>query len=95
MHGPIAFFRSGGFGDEGTAICLTRAELLPNDDDMKLGEIGGSPFYVDAEEYHRCGRPVFVIDVAPGAARGIPLEGLEGVHFVARSPSLDASAQPA
>jgi hypothetical protein len=33
------------------------------------------------------GRTRFLIDVAPGAAEDFSLEGLEGVHFISRSPS--------
>ena len=54
--------------------------------DVKIGEIGGSPFYVDEEQYDRSGRPVFLIDVAPGGTGGFPLEGLENVHFVTHTP---------
>jgi uncharacterized protein len=93
-HGQVAFFQSGGCCD-GPAVCLTRAELLPNDDDIKLGEIGGAPFYIDAELYQRGGRPAILIDVAPGGAGRFSLEGLEEVHFDTRASSADASAQPA
>lgn len=41
--------------------------------------------------YERSGRPTFVIDVAPGAAGSLSLEGLEDVHFVIRMPR-EASA---
>lgn len=85
-HGPLAFFQSGGCCDGTAAICLAEGELPPGQNDLKLGEIGGSPFYVDAEQYERWDRPVFVIDVAPGEAEGFSLQGPEGVHFVSRSP---------
>jgi len=94
-HGPVAFFQSGESFEGAAARCLTRAELLPSDDDVKLGEIGGSPFYVDAELYRRAGRPALIIDVAPGAAAGIPLEGLEEVHFATRTQTSAAIVQPA
>ena len=90
-HGPLAFFQSGGCCDGTAAMCLTRGELLPSPNDVKLGAIGGSPFYVDEEQYERWGRPRFVIDVAPGAAEGFSLEGLEEVHFISRSPKPDSS----
>jgi uncharacterized protein (DUF779 family) len=32
-------------------------------------------------------RPSFVIDVAPGGGDSFSLEGPDGIHFVARSPS--------
>lgn len=86
-HGPLAFFQSGGCCDGSAAMCLTRGELLETDNDEKLGEIAGSPFFVDREQYERWGEPEFVIDVAPGEAGGFSLEGPEGVHFVTRTPS--------
>lgn len=55
--------------------------------DVRLGEIGGTPFYIDAEQYERWGKPRFEIDVSPGPAEGFSIEGLEGVHFVTRTPS--------
>lgn len=86
-HGPIAFFQSGDSPDGSAAMCLTRAELLPEEHEIKLGEIGAAPFYIDAEQYERWGRPSLVIDVAPGGAGRLALEGLEDVHFVTRTPS--------
>ena len=91
-HGPVSFFQSEGCCDGSAPMCLTKGELLPSPSDVKIGEIGASPFYVDAEQYERWGRPAFVIDVAPGAAGGFSLEGLEEVHFVTRTP---ATASPA
>jgi uncharacterized protein len=85
-HGPLAFFQSGGCCDGSSAICLKDGELPAAVHDVRLGEIGGAPFYIDAEQYERWGRPRFLIDVAAGAAEGFSLEGLEDVHFISRSP---------
>jgi uncharacterized protein len=86
-HGLLDFFQSGGCCDGSAAMCLARGELALGPNDVKLGEIGGCPFYVDREQYRRWGNPQFVIDVAPGAAGGFSLEGLDDVHFVSRSPT--------
>jgi uncharacterized protein len=83
-HGPLAFFQSGGCCDGTSPICLKDGELPAGPHDVQLGEIGGAPFYIDADQYERWGRPEFVIDVSVGAAEGFSLEGLEGVHFVTR-----------
>jgi uncharacterized protein (DUF779 family) len=85
-HGPLAFFQSGGCCDGTSAICLKDGELPAGPRDRRLGEIGGAPFYIDADQYQRWGTPGFLIDVAPGAAEGFSLEGPEGVHFVSRAP---------
>ena len=83
-HGPIAF-QSGGCGDGSAALCLTRAELLETEADLRVGVIGASPFFVDRELYERWGEPELVIDVEEGEAGGFSLERPEGVHFVTRS----------
>ena len=85
-HGPVAFFQSGGCCDGTAAMCFARDELPPGANDVKLGEIGGAPFYVDAEQYERWGSPDFEIDVAAGEGNGFSIEGSEGVHFVSRTP---------
>lgn len=95
-HGRLAFFQSGGSCDGSVVMCLTRGELLETDDDLKLGEIGGTPFFVDRDQWERCGEPGFVIDVAPGEAGGFSLDGPEGVHFVGRAPERPVpSSEPA
>jgi len=88
-HVPLAFFQSGGCCDGTSPICLKDGELPAGPNDVRLGHIGGAPFYIDSDQYQRWGTPRFVIDVAPGAAEGFSLEALEGVHFVSRSPQPD------
>ena len=84
QHGDLAFIQPGECRDGSAVMCLTKGELLPGPSDVKLGEIGASPFYVDEGQYLRFGRPTLLIDVAPGSAGDFALEGLEEVHFVAQ-----------
>ena len=88
-HGKLILFESGGCCDGSSPLCLADGELLLGPNDVRLGEVGGVPFLIDAEQYERWNRPRFVLDVAPGAAGGFSLEGLEGVHFVVRSGAGD------
>jgi uncharacterized protein len=85
-HGPLMFFQSGGCCDGTSPMCLKDGELPLSPQDVRLGEVGGVPFYIDADQHERWGRPRFRVDVSPGAAEGFSLEGLEGVHFVSRAP---------
>ena len=84
-HGPLAFFQSGGCCDGTAPMCFGANDMPPSAHDVKLGEIGGMPFYIDDEQDERWGRPTFLIDVADGPAESFSLEGLEGVHFVTRT----------
>jgi uncharacterized protein (DUF779 family) len=94
-HGPLMFFQSGGCCDGSSPICLNDGELPPSPHDVRLGEIGRAAFYIDAEQYARWRKPAFVIAVAAGAADGLSLEGLEGVHFVATTPPSACEPPPA
>jgi uncharacterized protein len=85
-HGPLMFFQSGGCCDGNSPLCLKEGELPPGPHDVKLGDVGGAPFYIDSDQYERWGRPRFLIDVSPGAAEGFSLEGSEGIHFVSHTP---------
>jgi uncharacterized protein len=81
-HGRLMFFQSAGCCDGGSPMCLEDGELPLSPHDVRLGEIGGAPFYIDGQQYERLSRPSILIDVSPGAAEGFSLESLEGVHFV-------------
>jgi hypothetical protein len=84
-HGRLMLFQSGGCCDGSSPLCLTEGELLTGPNDLLLGELGGMPVYIDAEQDDRWNRPHFILDVAPGPASGFSLEGLEGIHFFTRS----------
>ncbi|HLJ03672.1 MAG TPA: DUF779 domain-containing protein [Solirubrobacteraceae bacterium] len=86
-HGPLMFFQSGGCCEGSSPICMRDGELPLSPNDIRLGTIGGVPVYIDAEQYERWGHPAFVLDVEPGAATSLSLEGGRDVHFVTRAPS--------
>jgi uncharacterized protein (DUF779 family) len=68
---------------------------MPAPHDLELGDIGGAPFYIDAHQYERWGRPAFLVDVSPGASEGFSLDALEDVHFVTRDLGAEARPTPA
>jgi uncharacterized protein (DUF779 family) len=83
-HGSLVFVQSGGCCDGSSPICLCEGDILLGPNDLLLGEVAGSPFYVDRELYERWTSPQLVVDVAPGGGDTFSLEGPEGIHFVAR-----------
>src|SRR5262249_41715526 len=50
-HGPVLFHQSGGCCDGSSPICYPQSEFLIGDNDVKLGEIGGAPFYISRSQY--------------------------------------------
>lgn len=81
-HGALVFHQSGGCCDGSSPMCLHSGELPPGPYDVHLGDLEGTPFYMDGELYERWGRPRFRIDVAQGAGESFSLEGAKGVRFV-------------
>ena len=88
-HGPVAIYQSGGCCDGSLPLCLLADELGQGPNDVRLGEVEGAPFYIDAEQYQRWGEPEFLLDVVSGAPEGFSL-GLPDAHFVTLSLSGEA-----
>lgn len=83
-HGPLVLVQAVD-GDEAAPMCFAADERPPSAHDVKLGEVGSVPVYIDDELDDRWGRPPLVIGVVDGPAQSFSLEGLEGVHFVTRA----------
>jgi uncharacterized protein len=86
-HRSLVFFQLGGRCAGSSPMCLAEGDLPPGPNDVRLGEIGGCAFYVDADQYEHWGRPEFVVDVVPGIEESFSLETPEGVHFISRTCS--------
>jgi uncharacterized protein (DUF779 family) len=93
-HGPLVFFQSGGCCDGSSPMCFPEGELRIGSNDLFLGEVERCPFYIDAEQYERWGRPAFVLDLGSGAGSGMSLEGLHDVHFRVSAPACDTVPIP-
>lgn len=87
-HGPLMFFQSGGCCDGSSPMCFPDGELLLGPNDLLLGDVGGCPIYIDAEQYERWNAPAFLLDVTPGGGSGMSLEETHGIHFVLDSRSV-------
>jgi uncharacterized protein (DUF779 family) len=66
--------------------CLLANELGQGANDLRLGEIEGGRFYIDAEQHERCGEPEFLLDAVGGAPQGFSF-GLPHAHFLTSSLS--------
>jgi uncharacterized protein len=84
-HGALMFHQSGGCCDGSSPMCYPRGEFSVGDQDVLLGEIGGSPFYIGAAQYEYWQHTQLIIDVIPGHGGMFSLEGPEGKRFHTRS----------
>jgi len=50
-HGPLMFHQSGGCCDGSSPMCYPDGDLLVGDSDVRLGEIGGCPFYMSVAQF--------------------------------------------
>ncbi|MED5017781.1 DUF779 domain-containing protein [Paenibacillus chibensis] len=84
-HGPVMFHQSGGCCDGSSPMCFPLGEFLVGDSDVKMGEIGGAPFYMSRAQYEYWKYTQLIIDVVPGRGGMFSLEGPEGKRFLTRS----------
>lgn len=66
-------------------MCFPLGELRIGSRDVKLGEIGGSPFYISSQQFEYWKHTQIVVDVIPGFGAAFSLEGPGGLQFLTRS----------
>ncbi len=83
-RGPLMFFQSGGCCDGSLPMCFAEGELLVGDNDERLGDVGGCPFYMDRRQYRSVAHLQLILDVGGGEPEGFSLPAGEGMHFLTR-----------
>lgn len=84
-HGPLAFYQSGGCCEGSAPLCFAEKELRLGPYDLRIGEIGGCPFYIRDNQFEIWRHTQLLIDVVKGGGEGFSLEGPEGISFLTRS----------
>jgi len=84
-HGDLMFHQSGGCCDGSSPMCFPRGEFLLGDNDVQLGEIGDTPFYMSRSQFEYWKHTQLTVDVVPGRGGMFSLEGPEGLRFLIRS----------
>lgn len=85
LHGPVMFHQSGGCCDGSSPMCYPLGEFRVGQSDVKLGELGGAPFFMSLAQYEYWKHTHLTIDVVPGRGSGFSLEAPESVRFLTRS----------
>ena len=84
-HGPLLFHQSGGCCDGSSPMCYEEGDLLIGSQDVLLGKIGDTPFYINKKQYDYWKHTQLIIDVVDGRGGMFSLEGVEGKRFLTRS----------
>ncbi len=85
LHGALLFHQSGGCCDGSSPMCYPLGEFRVGAQDLRLGTIEGTPFYIGAAQFEYWAHTQLIIDVVPGRGGGFSLEAPEGVRFLTRS----------
>ena len=85
QHGPLMFHQSGGCCDGSAPMCFARGDVMVGASDVKLGAIGGEPFYISKPQFEYWQHTQLIIDVVPGRGGMFSLEGPHGMRFLTRS----------
>ena len=85
QHGALRFHQSGGCCDNSAANCYLPTDLTIGAYDVKLGEVGGVPFYIGKLQYEYWKHTQLILDVIEGSGGTFSLEGNTGKAFHTRS----------
>ena len=81
---PVMFVQFADRGAGSTPMCYPEHEFPVRPGDVLLGEIEGSPFYIDRRLDQAWGQDAVLLDVASGGPAGFSLPAGLGGHFVTR-----------
>lgn len=84
-HGPLMFHQSGGCCDGSAPMCYPRGEFRVGANDVFLGAVTDTPFYISGPQFELWQHTHLTLDVTPGRGSGFSLEAPEGVRFIVRS----------
>ncbi|MBW1762789.1 MAG: DUF779 domain-containing protein [Deltaproteobacteria bacterium] len=85
VHGPLLFHQSGGCCDGSAPMCYPADEFRIGQNDVRLGEVDGTPVYIGGKQFELWKHTQLIIDVVPGRGGGFSLEAPEGYRFLTRS----------
>ena len=81
----LMFHQSGGCCDGSAPMCFQEGEFPLGDNDIKLGEIGGVPFYMNGDQYEKWKHTDLTIDAVKGIGGMFSLDNGTGKRFLTRS----------
>ena len=84
-HGDLMFHQSGGCCDGSSPMCYPRGEFLLGENDVLLGTLGETPFYISRSQFEYWKHTQLLLDVVPGRGGMFSLENPEGLRFLIRS----------
>ena len=85
QHGPLMFHQSGGCCDGSSPMCYPDGDFIVGDRDVRMGEIGGVPFYMSPSQFAYWQHTQLIIDAIPGRGGMFSLDNGTERRFLTRS----------
>lgn len=85
IHGDLMFHQSGGCCDGSSPMCYPRHDFKVGQQDVYLGSIADTPFYISGPQYEYWKHTRLLIDLVKGRGSGFSVESPEGYRFLTRS----------
>ena len=84
-YGPLLFHQSGGCCDGSSPMCYPLGDFIVGDRDVRMGEIGGVPFYMSPSQFEYWQHTQLIIDAIPGRGGMFSLDNGTERRFLTRS----------
>jgi len=81
----LLFHQSGGCCDGSAPMCYPAKEYMTGNSDIKLGEIDGTPFYMNEDQHDKWKHTDLVIDAVKGIGGMFSLDNGTGRRFLTKS----------
>ena len=86
VHGDdLLVHQSGGCCDGSAPMCFPAKEYQVGNSDVKLGEVDGTPFYMNEDQYEKCKHTDLTIDAVKGIGGMFSLYNGRGQRFLTKS----------
>ena len=84
-YGPLLFHQSGGCCDGSSPMCYPLGDFIVGDRDVRMGDIGGVPFYMSPSQFEYWQHTQLIIDAIPGRGGMFSLDNGTERRFLTRS----------
>ena len=81
----LMFHQSGGCCDGSAPMCFPAKEYQVGNSDVKLGEVDGTPFYMNEDQYEKWKHTDLTIDAVKGIGGMFSLDNGTGERFLTKS----------
>ena len=84
-YGPLLLFQAGGSNESNSLLCYALDDDRFTNAEVYLGNVKGTPFYVEHKNFEYWKRSQLIIDAIDGTGATDSLDSGSGMHFLMRT----------